>query len=37
MKAPKITYDSMPKNIEIKKLKETWINQENLSKNWLIH
>ena len=25
MKAPKITYDSMPKNIEIKKLKETWI------------
>ena len=25
MKAPKITYDSIPKNIEIKKLKETWI------------
>ena len=25
MKAPEITYDSMPKNIEIKKLKETWI------------
>ena len=25
MKAPKITYDSMPKNIEIKKLRETWI------------
>ena len=25
MKAPKITYDSMPKNIELKKLKETWI------------
>ena len=25
MKAPKITYDSMPENIEIKKLKETWI------------
>ena len=25
MKAPKITYDSMPKNIEIKKLKETWV------------
>ena len=24
-KAPKITYDSMPKNIEIKKLRETWI------------
>ena len=26
MKAPKITYDSMPNNIEIKKLRETWIN-----------
>ena len=25
MKAPKITYDSMPKNIEIKKLRKTWI------------
>ena len=25
MKAPEITYDSMPKNIEIKKLRETWI------------
>ena len=25
MKAPKITYDSMPNNIEIKKLRETWI------------
>jgi hypothetical protein len=25
MKAPKITYDSMPKNIEIKKLRQTWI------------
>ena len=25
MKAPKITYDSMPQNIEIKKLRETWI------------
>ena len=24
MKAPEITYDSMPKNIEIKKLRETW-------------
>ena len=25
MKAPKITYDSIPQNIEIKKLKETWV------------
>tara|TARA_B100001057_G_scaffold260748_1_gene260943 strand:+ start:658 stop:1191 length:534 start_codon:yes stop_codon:yes gene_type:complete len=25
MKAPKITYDSMPQNIEIKKLRETWL------------
>ena len=25
MKAPKITYDSIPKNVEIKKLRETWI------------
>ena len=25
MKAPEITYDSMPKKIEIKKLRETWI------------
>ena len=25
MKAPKITYDSMPQNIEIKKLRENWL------------
>ena len=25
MKAPKITYDSMPQNIEIKELRETWL------------
>ena len=37
LKAPKITYDSMPKNIEIKKLRETWIKSTIFLKNWLIH
>ena len=29
--SPKITYDSMPQNIEIKKLRETWLKSRNLS------